>query len=616
MRAALLLVFLLFDFALIAGSPLEDYLEGDTEAADRSLSVEEQLAVPLDLNQANRADLLSLPWLSAEATSAILRERSRLGGFRDFSQIEKLPEISLDEIELLRQAAIIGPAPQNPFFGYARLIAAGRCGGEEPLLAEDIYGETRARFHSLSGAQGFVLARHPTNSPALSHFTSAGMEFRWSSSKLFVGDYQADFATGLVFSSPLGQNGWTRDVVRVSAPEARGLRCAPTASPLGFFRGAALQAASRGLRFSMLLSSLDLAAVLEGGRPTQLSWQSFSADELSSAREGKVREDLGGFSASASRGALAVGAQGLLARFKPGLTPMATPEIPQPLAGSVLRVGSLDFSLTHRKLSLVAELAASEPGGKAFQSALSMHDGPVAFALFATHADADFHSPHSRGWDEFGAPFQNRQTVGTLFRLALANHLLTLRAASSQTPFRTATSSLSRASSEVEARWRASLRNFSVEIRGERGEQEAGGAEGPSNPVRIIGGRLDLGILSALDLRLRTQIRRANGPAGNSGIGTLSFIQVGQKRPVWSWLARLTVFHVSSDKATLAVYENHFPGSYPLVSFYGDGSRKMVMISRRWGHFQAGAKATRTDKTTHGEYGWDWQFALQGEMTW
>ncbi len=613
---ALLLLFLFFDFALVAGSTLEDYLEGDTEAADRSLSVEEQLAVPLDLNQATRADLLSLSWLGAEAASAILRERSRLGGFRDFSQIENLPELSHDEIELFRQAVIIGQAPKNPFFGHARIIAAGQWGGEAPLSAEDIYGESRARFHSISGAQGFVLARHPANSPVLSHFTSIGMEFRWPSSRLFVGDYQADFGTGLVFSSPLGQNGWIRDAVRASVPEARGLRCAPTASPLGFFRGAALQDASRGLRFSVLLSSLDLAAVIEEGCPTQLSWQTISADELSKARDGQVREDLGGFSVSASRGMLGVGAQGLLARFEPGLTPVATPEVPQPLSGSVLRVGSLDFSLNHRKLSLVAELAASEPGGKAFQSALSLHDGPVAFALFATHADANFQNPRSRGWDEFGAPFQNRQTVGTLFRLTLANHLLTLRAASSQTPFRTATSSLSRASSEVEARWRASLRNFSMEVRGERGEQEAGGAEGPSDQIRIIGGRLDLGILSGLDLRLRTQIRRATGADGNSGVGTLSFVQVGQRRPVWSWLARLTVFHISSDKATLTVYENQFPGSYPLVSFYGDGSRKMVMLSRRWGHFQAGAKATRTDQTTHGEYGWDWQFALQGEMTW
>lgn len=613
---ALLLLFLLFDFASVVGSPLEDYLEGDTEAADRSLSVEEQLAVPLDLNQANRADLSSLPGLDSEAVSAILRERSRLGGFRDFLQLENLPELSLDELELLRQAAIIGQAPQNPFFGYARLTAGGQWGEEEPLLAQDISGESRARFHSLSGAQGFVLSRHPANSPSLSRFTSIGMEFRWLSSKLFVGDYQADFGTGLVFSSPLGQNGWTRDVVRVSAPEARGLQCAPTASPLGFFRGAALQAASRSIRLSMLLSSLDLAAVLEEGQPVQLSWQTISADELSKAREGQVREDLGGFSASASRGALALGVQGLLARFRPGLSATATPESPRPLSGSVLRVGSLDFALTHRRLSLVAELAGSEPGGKAFQAALSLHDGPMAFALFTTHADADFSSPHSRGWDEFDAPFQNRQTVGTLFRFALANHLLMLRAASSTTPFRTATSSLSRASSEVEARWRASLRNFSVEVRGERREQEAGGDDGPSNPVRIIGGRLDIGIRSALDLRVRTQIRRAAGSDGNNGVGTLSFVQVGQKRPVWSWLTRLTVFHVTTDKAALTVYENHFPGSYPLVSSYGDGSRKMVMISRRWGHFQAGAKATRTDKTTHGEYSWDWQFALQAEMTW
>jgi hypothetical protein len=607
---------MLFEFRPVAGSPLEDYLEGDNEAADRSLAIEDELTTPLDLNQVSRADLMSLPWLNAGAAAAVLRERARLGGFRDFSQLEGLPELSPEETELLQQVSVIGPAPKHPFFGYARLTAAGNWGGDDPLLAKETFGESRARFRSLSGAQGFILARHPSNSSVLSQFTSLGLEFRWPSSRVLFGDYQAEFGTGLVFSSSIGQSGWLRDGICMRPPEAAGLRCAPTASQLGFLRGAAAEINSGGLRGTMFASSRDLAAVLDKGEPAQLSWQSVSADELSVAREGQIREDLGGLSVMASQGLISLGAQGFWARFKPSLSPTATPEVPEPLMGSVLRVGSLSLSLTQQTLSLAAELAASKPGGKAFQSAATLHNGAIAFALFTTHADADFQNPHSRGWDEFGAPFQNTQTVGALIRLALQKHLLTLRAASSQTPFRTATSSLTRASSELEVRWKASLRSISLELRGERRDQETDGDKEPSNPLRIIGGRLDLGIRSALDLRLRTQIRRATDASGNSSVGTLSFVQVAQKWPVWSWLARLTVFHVTDDNAALTVYENQFPGSYPLVSFYGDGSRKMFMLSRRWGHFQAGAKAVRVDQTTRGEYNWDWQFALQGELTW
>jgi len=342
-----------------------------------------------------------------------------------------------------------------------------------------------------------------------------------------------------------------------------------------------------------------------------------SAGELSAAREGQLREELAGFSLSASRGAMAFGVNGLWAGYRPGFSPTPTPETPEPFAGNLLRLGSLYLSAAHQGFAFLTELAGSSPGGKALQSAACFHAGPVAFASFVTYADPDFHSPRSRVWNEFDAPAQNTRTVGTLLRAALKNHIVALRAASSATPFRTASSVLSRTSSQLDARWRAFWRNITLEVRGERDERETGGEEGPSQPVKITGARLDIDMKSALDLRLRSQIRRADSPASShDGVGTLSFVQIGQKRRLWAWLARFTLFHVTSDAAALVIYENHLRGSYPLVHFFGDGSRKMVLMTRRWGAFQLGAKVARTDRIAHGERTWNWQFALQGEVRW
>lgn len=613
----LLFLLLLFGFEAVAASPLEDYLEGDTEAADRAAAIEELLAAPLDLNRASRAELLSLPWLSRSAAVAILRERSRLGGFRQFSQVTRIQELTGREVGLLRELARVGPAPTRPFRGSARLRSGGRHGVVEPLTGGKLEGESRVRLHSASGAHGFVLTRHPQGSLALSPLTSAGLEFGWPSVRLLVGDYQAEFATGLVLAAPFGQAGWTRDALRVTPPQARGLRSSPTAAPLGHLRGAAVETWRRNLRISILLSSLELPAVLEGGHPVKFYRAAISAGELSAAREGQLREELAGFSLSASRGAVTFGVNGLWAGYRPGLSPTPTPETPEPLAGNLLRLGSLHLSAAHQGFVILAELAASSPGGKALQSAATFHAGPVAFGSFLTYADPDFHSPRSRVWDEFEAPAQNTRTVGTLLRAALENHTVTLRATSSATPFRTATSALSRTSSQLDARWRAFWRNITLEVRAERDERETGGEEGPSRPVKITGGRLDVDIKSALHLRLRSQIRRAESPAsGHDGVGTLSFVQIGQKRPLWAWLARLTLFHVTSNAAALTVYENHLRGSYPLVHFFGDGSRKMVLLTRRSGSFQLGVKVARTDKIAHGERTWDWQFTLQGEVRW
>jgi len=241
----------------------------------------------------------------------------------------------------------------------------------------------------------------------------------------------------------------------------------------------------------------------------------------------------------------------------------------------------------------------------------------MAIAFFAAHANVDFHSPRSRAWDEFDAEAGNSQTVGTLLRLTLANHLLTLRTATSATPFRTATSLLSRRSNEIDARWRAMWRVIRLEIRGERDIRESSGGDAASYPVEITGARLSLRIQSAFELRFYSRFRRAESEQpGHSGVGTLSFVQIGQKLPRWRWLARLTVFHVTNSEAALTVYENHLRGSYPLVSYFGEGSRKMLLVSRRFGKFHLGAKIARTDKTEFDAFVWDWQFALQGEVRW
>jgi len=608
---------LLFGFLAAWASPLEDYLEGDTEAADRAAAVEELLAVPIDLNRASHRDLLSLPWLSRWGAVAILQERSRLGGFRDFSQVEEIQALSKEEIALLREVAFVGPAQTRPFQGSARVGASGSHEAAQPLRPTGLQGESRARFNSASGARGFVLSRHPQDSPTLSDVASAGFEFQWSQSRLLLGDYQAEFGTGLVLASSFGQAGWSRDALRTSPPEARGLRSSPTASPLGRLRGGAAETEWQSLRLSVFLSSLELPAVLENGHPSSIYRGSSSVGNLAAAREGQLREELCGVSLSASRGPVAFGLNGLQAAYRPGLSPSATPETPAPLEGNRLQVGSLCFSAAREGLVFLAEVAGSQPGGAAFQSAASLDAGPIGLASFVTYADADFHSPRSRVWDEFDAPAQNVRTVGTLLRAAVKNHLLTLRAASSATPFRTATSSLARVSTEVDARYRTFWRNIVLEARAERGRRESGGEDEPNRPVTITGGRLDVDIKSVLDLRLRTQVRRADSPAeAHDGVGSMSFVQVGQTRRVWSWLARLTLFHVTTNDAALTVYENNLRGSYPLVHLYGDGSRKMVMVARRWGPVRIGAKVARTDKTAHEERTWEWQFALQGEVYW
>jgi hypothetical protein len=596
-------------------TPLEDYLEGDTPTAERAAAVEEETATPFDLNTVSRQEFLSLPWLSSSATAAILRERSRLGSFRDFSQLEALPGLSSEELGLLRQVTIIAPSSARPFCGRVRAVANSGYEPAEPWQADNLSGESRSWFRSSSGASGFILARHPSNSQKVSQFTSGGMEFRWPSARILLGDYQAEFGTGLVLSSSWGQTGWTRDALRVTPPEASGLRSAPSAASLGFLRGAALQTAHKPFELSFLVSSLDLAAVTENGVPTEIFRSSVSADELSAARDGQVREEAAGLSLAASNVYATVGVNGLWTRYRPGLAPAVSPAEPEPLSGNSLRVGSVFFSVAREGLAFVGEFAGSSPGGKAFQSALSLFGGPVGLVFFASHADADFHSPRSRAWDEFDAPAQNSQVVGSLLRVALKNHLLTLRASSSATPFRTATSSLSRSSGELDARWRANFQNVTLEVRGERSYREAGGGEDPSEPVQVTGGRLDMETIGTLDLRLRTQVRRSESPS-EYGVGTLSFVQVGQKGPLWQWLARLTLFHVSGDDAALTVYENALPGNYPLVSFSGDGSRKMLLVARRFGSFRAGAKLARTDKTVRGENSWDWHFALEGELTW
>jgi hypothetical protein len=320
--------------------------------------------------------------------------------------------------------------------------------------------------------------------------------------------------------------------------------------------------------------------------------ESASSEELAAAREGQVAERLAGASALVSSRGLRAGIAGYTSRFDPHLVPDASDAVPG-LHGSDLRVGSVYVSANTVGLNLISEFATSSPGGTASQTAVSFRGERVGVALYQVHSDEDFYSPRSVQWDGFGAAAQNADVIGARMQAIWPRHTVTVALSSSRTPFRTATSPLTKSANSLETHWRAALSAASeLHLRFARRYGEDASESAAAQEVTTDAARIELRLgdeQQTFRVRLEVRSARREGDADRKS-GSLLFVQ-GTRRTRWLEVtARLTVYHLESSDMAMQVYELPLRGEYPLVMLSGSGGRATLVLARDWSGFHTAAK--------------------------
>jgi hypothetical protein len=596
-RFLLFWVFLLVVAA--AAQELGDWVESSADPQELQAWWDDLRQNPLDLNRAASDEIARLPLFDRAAALAVTSARRERGGFSSLDDVLSLASLTDGQRNVLRELTTVEPlrGPRADISAFC--TAGGR--SDAHFYPASWSSRLRAIFRG-ERQHAYLFGVREAGTPDLLAETSLGVEFTQSSAgtRWLIGDYQCETGTGLVFASPFGTAQWLASYEALGPGEARGLGLRPSGNRRLLMRGAAVEI-RRGPLDAVLVGDWSRrdAALGDSGAERLAEGEPVSSEELAVAREGQMEERLAGASAEVKMAGLRVGVTGYASQFNPALVPHRDQAVPE-LQGSHLRVGSVFASAGGAGLNLTSEIAASNPGGAAAQTALSFRGDQMGLSLYHVRADEDFFSPHSVQWDGFGSAAKNAEMIGARIRAIWPRHSLTAAFSSSRTPFRTATSPLAKSASSLEMHWRAALTTGSeVHLKLFRRYSEKAAESEPAQGVMTDGARAELRLgneRQSLHGRCEVRSARREGDTDRK-LGSLLFVQ-GARRTRWvEMTARLTFYHLENADVSMSVYELPLRGEYPLVTLAGSGERATLMMAREWRALSVAAKIAHGRKS-------------------
>jgi hypothetical protein len=591
MRCCVPLLLLLLATATLAQS-LDDWVESSADPQELQAWWDDLRQNPLDLNRAAAEEIARLPLFDRAATQAVVSARRERGGFGSLDEALNLPSLTPAQRDVLRALTTV----ELPRRWRADISAMGGAEGRNHArFAPDHWSSRLRAIFRGEQQRGFLFGIRDAGGRDLFAETSFGIELdqpavgtRW-----LMGDFQCETGTGLVFASPFGMGQWLASSDALGPGQTRGLDLRPSSNRRLVLRGAATEI-RRGPLDVMLVGNWSRrdAAIGDSVAARLTEGESAAGEELAAAREGQVEERLVGASAQLNSRTVLAGAAGYTARFDPPLAPDASDALPG-LRGSDLQVGSVFVSAGGARLNLTSEFAASNPGGVAHQTAVSCRGQRVGLALYHVRADEDFFSPRSVQWDGFGTAAQNAEVTGVRIQAIWPRHTLAAALSTSRTPFRTATSPLTKGASSLETHWRAALSAQSeLHLRLTRRWNEDASENAAAPEVTTDAARAELRLGDDQQtFRVRFELRSAHRDRdADRKLGSLLFVQ-GTQRTRWLEVtARLTVYHLENSDVAMQVYELPLRGEYPLVTLSGSGGRATLVLARDWPGFRTAAK--------------------------
>lgn len=224
-----------------------------TDAVGGQDSVLEDLrARPLDLNIAQKTDFLDLPGVTSEIADAIIFQRRR-EPFKSADDLRKIKGITADVYRgISPYVRVLRPEEREIFAGDIRFRIGPSISVSKPDKNPDIlppfdnplqiYNRTRLRFGSKYEA-GFIVDAARWE-PALDYQTMRELHLKkfylrandaFGFDRIIAGNYQLQYAQGLVFYYPYGE------LVRPIKVKARGAKVDTGTNPNAYFRGVAVE---------------------------------------------------------------------------------------------------------------------------------------------------------------------------------------------------------------------------------------------------------------------------------------------------------------------------------------------------------------------------------------
>ncbi|RPH93218.1 hypothetical protein EHM69_10905 [candidate division KSB1 bacterium] len=588
----------LFWAGCVLAQSMEDWVEASAQPEELQAWLDELRQRPLDLNGARLDELAGLPFFDERTANSLIKERDRRGYFASLDEVLLVESLNKSQREALREFAGIDVGERHKV--HIRSVAGiARTSGRE-ISPSDYWSSERADFYSGDHCTGYAFLKRKTGDADFARNAAAGIGFRSAdeTAEIFLGDYQYEAGTGLLFASSSGMANWVSSFDAPGPGKVRDFSLRPSSNRVSLCRGAAAALTRSSVRLSLLFSQSPRDAVSDSSGPIRLSeGQTPSSAELAQARRDRVREDLVGASGEVRRAKWRMGAAAAQLRFRPGLgSAEGEFDVPQ-FAGRKLKMGSVFGAMNLGGIDLLTEIAKSDPGGMAHQSAVAVGSKRAGISAYYLYAAEDFFSPHGNLWGGFAATPVNAQVSGVRIRSAWEKHSLYVNAALSRTPFRTESQPLRKYGGELNARWRTILfMPLETEVLLSRKWREDAADTEPVPAVGIDRARCDFAYTDLpTQYRIRLEVCSAlRSYRSHRALGSLVFIQAKSRWRDWEGFGRLTMFHRETGDVSMPVFENALPGSYPLTTLGGSGSRIALMVSRKLSQTRLAVKVAHT----------------------
>jgi DNA uptake protein ComE-like DNA-binding protein len=387
---------------------LIDEEDAATAAAERFSWLREN---PIDLNSAQRDELLSIPGMTGEEADAILSTREREGGFASVRDISRVPGGA--ELLLRIRPYIVAHLPDRAVrSGWTPVLAvSSRLSGllsrtaapSAPVTAASrLKSLSRVLFTPFRSIKAGLLFEKDAGEALHDGFVSGYLAYRGSGvlEQAVLGDYSAEVGQGLLLwrGSSMGRNGDLVGGIRNA-----GGRILPhhVADESHYLRGAAIALKARPwsvpVRCLFFVSRTSLAATVnDEGEVTSFYTAGLYRTATEIEKRNGVHEQLLGVRLECSiRRGTTLG----LTYYTSNFDRMVNPATASGFSGRRLEVGGGDFSSTIGTVTLFGEFARTTAGGAAWMAGGAVRaDSTMKASIAWRDYSADFHNPHASGF--------------------------------------------------------------------------------------------------------------------------------------------------------------------------------------------------------------------------
>jgi hypothetical protein len=387
--------------------------ELDADASDQLVDYLESVRdTPIELNTATRAELETLPFLTAAEINAILGLRERRGGFDRVENLFDLQGVDRERIFLLQNFIFIGTTektrrrllPRITVRSFLSTEFQERRGYRDGSYLGSPYTTYQRVLVTMTPSHyGGVVIAKSAGERSITERSSGYLTLGFANDRisLTVGDYRLHLGQGVLLWSGFGiskSGNPARGVFRGST----GVRPAASRSDFYQFRGGAVTASMRSTDMILFYSNTPRAATVydDGSVRTILSYQVYRT-QTDREKRNTLSEKLMGFHVS----------HALSQRMKTGFTWYTlrynrtfTPDLPMRFSGIRNDHTGIDWVVDFRNIRVFGEAA-----GKSSLSGIALISGAMVFLTRGVDAALVYRSYPTGYTSMYGFPFSERR---------------------------------------------------------------------------------------------------------------------------------------------------------------------------------------------------------------